>query len=967
MNSYILNRCQGSINPAEFHIAQKTRLVHCLEPAQGIRFSSYHASSASEQASSKLGGDREDYNGVTEVWAHKAGVNVLATDPYEKRYMLSGGADASIHLWDLESRNSELNHVHKSTASVTKSSNPSAHTHALTSLSIYPFDPTPSTILTTSHDTTLKLSSLTPPSILPVHTFSLHSTPYSHSFSAHPSSLLLVAVGTSEKSVRLLDMRSGLSTHALPGHNSAVLSVSWAPHREYLLSSASTDNRVLIFDVRRGGHNSTLASLDMDDAVGVLPPEDAPASYYGREPFSLQARAHNGAVTGVRWTSNGTHLITSGQDSRIRVWDASTGANTLVHFGPRIRNSSSLHLAERAPLILPRSDVTPGRDMLMWPNYNDPDDRGEIFMFELRDGTFIKRLNVPGMPSGASRQKMRGRPTALSAARINALAWRGNGGSGEGMEMFSGHGDGTIRAWVSRTPDDVEEENEEEQAEQEEKKRKRDVLEEVYRGLMEPNLLSVVGAAYLHAHRRAQYRELPEDGRYNLQTINTLHDEVIGRPEIDLRDRFPSDYARRYRWAMPKAKAPGPQQSAPPCDWVRERLDAINTASILYPLSDQASALLQKYSETNGYSCETSLAASLKKLILDSERLFELRIRGVVVKCSDEIVIKVFPDSRDLAEYHNLQYLADHACDLPIPRTHGLIMLGNLCVMLMSYIPGVTLEKAWPGLSHEAKLSLQKQLDLIFSRLRSLRQDDGPELGSAGGEAVKDYRIMEIFAYKGITTARGFDELQFSAKHRASPCFVKLLRSFLEEQNKTLRGSVFTHGDLKKSNIMVKQDPRNADAYAVTGIIDWEDSGFYPEYHECTTLSNGQSIMSDDDWYLYVPDCISPLRLPVRCVLLALIIASVCINNIFLFQPIQNIEEEILATIIRLLVADRRIPCNIFDVIDLCRVDFAQGTELDKRIRNKCVQWHSHVTEITLTSTEELDGGLIGLVFRIDE
>lgn len=182
----------------------------------------------------------------------------------------------------------------------------------------------------------------------------------------------------------------------------------------------------------------------------------------------------------------------------------------------------------------------------------------------------------------------------------------------------------------------------------------------------------------------------------------------------------------------------------------------------------------------------------------------------------------------------------------------------------MSYIPGVTLDKVWQSLPHETKLSLQKQLDSIFSRLRSLRQDDGPELGGTGGEGVKDYRIMETFAYKGITTAREFDELQFSAKHRASPCYVKLLRSFLEEQNKHLRGSVFTHGDLKKSNIMVKQDPRNINAYTVTGIIDWEDSGFYPEHYECTTLSNGQSIMTDDDWYLYVPDCISPLRFPVR-------------------------------------------------------------------------------------------------------
>ncbi|KAL4914312.1 kinase-like protein [Aspergillus aurantiobrunneus] len=379
------------------------------------------------------------------------------------------------------------------------------------------------------------------------------------------------------------------------------------------------------------------------------------------------------------------------------------------------------------------------------------------------------------------------------------------------------------------------------------------------------DLLSVVGETYLGAHRVAQYSHLSEAGQYNLQTVHDLHDEVIDRPEVDLRAQFPADYARRYRWAMPKPEEKPPPQPKPHRDWVSRKLDAINTASIIYPLSDHAWALLRQYPEASDVSEETSLAASLKSLILQSERLFELSIRtGVVVRCSDSLVLKVFPDTRDLTEYHNLQYLAHHAYDLPIPKPHGLVMLGGLRAMFLSYVPGTTLDKVWPGLSHEAKLSVQKQLDRVFSRLRGLRQDDGQDLGGVRGEGVKDYRIMEVFSYKGINTAKGFDELQFSAKHCASPCYVRLLRSFLEKENESLRGSVFTHGDLKKCNIMVNQDPVDGNTCLVTGIIDWEDGGFYPEYYECTTLSNGQSIMSDDDWYLYAPDCISPLRFPVR-------------------------------------------------------------------------------------------------------
>lgn len=76
MNSYLLNRALGSITPSTFHAAQTTRLVHHLEPAPGIRFFSRQ----SQQA-----GNVPEEDSENEVYAHKAGVNVLAIDQYEGR------------------------------------------------------------------------------------------------------------------------------------------------------------------------------------------------------------------------------------------------------------------------------------------------------------------------------------------------------------------------------------------------------------------------------------------------------------------------------------------------------------------------------------------------------------------------------------------------------------------------------------------------------------------------------------------------------------------------------------------------------------------------------------------------------------------------------------------------------------------------------------------------------------------
>lgn len=76
-----------------------------------------------------------------------------------------------------------------------------------------------------------------------------------------------------------------------------------------------------------------------------------------------------------------------------------------------------------------------------------------------------------------------------------------------------------------------------------------------------------------------------------------------------------------------------------------------------------------------------------------------------------------------------MQYLEEHAPDIPAPRPHRLVAFGNYRVLFMTSIPGSTLAAAWPEMSHEAKLSVQTQLNEIFRRLRTLRRADGAELG----------------------------------------------------------------------------------------------------------------------------------------------------------------------------------------------------------------------------------------------
>lgn len=85
MNSYLLNRALGSVIPREFHRAQTHRLVHNIEPAPGIRFSSRKASAPTDQSEDDVAPLDQELGIAAEVVSHKSGVNCLAVDQFEGR------------------------------------------------------------------------------------------------------------------------------------------------------------------------------------------------------------------------------------------------------------------------------------------------------------------------------------------------------------------------------------------------------------------------------------------------------------------------------------------------------------------------------------------------------------------------------------------------------------------------------------------------------------------------------------------------------------------------------------------------------------------------------------------------------------------------------------------------------------------------------------------------------------------
>lgn len=297
----------------------------------------------------------------------------------------------------------------------------------------------------------------------------------------------------------------------------------------------------------------------------------------------------------------------------------------------------------------------------------------------------------------------------------------------------------------------------------------------------------------------------------------------------------------------------------PPPEDTLTRLASAATANIIFPLSDAVNDLISRhiYGTEESLTSSETLALSMKRLFSASDKLWEHRFRGTVFKCSDKVVAKVILGFHNSIEYTSMQYLYKYAPEIPAPRPRGLVDLGNFWAIFMTYIPSITLEKAWPSLCHEQKVSIQYQLNDILTRMRQMEQPDRLPLGGVGGEGVKDLHREDCRSNKVIKTVAGFEDFKFSISKFASDSYVRFLKALLPP---TTKRSVFTHGDFRPGNIIVLTDYRNN--CIVKGIIDWEDSGFYPDFHEATKCTNLLDAGENTDWYEYLPKCISPSSFP---------------------------------------------------------------------------------------------------------
>lgn len=163
---------------------------------------------------------------------------------------------------------------------------------------------------------------------------------------------------------------------------------------------------------------------------------------------------------------------------------------------------------------------------------------------------------------------------------------------------------------------------------------------------------------------------------------------------------------------------------------------------------------------------------------------------------------------------------------------------------LMTRLPGCEVGQVYKSLSPEAKATFIKEIKTYLNLIRQWESPWGEEkVCSIIGGPIRSIRVpnnlvgpcdagQELHNYLLSPARNSFDSEEEYEEH------LKRARKLRSLQRP---GVKFTHGDLKRHNILVDNEGH------VTGFIDWESAGWYPEFWEYTTAM--RYVLKNSGWW----------------------------------------------------------------------------------------------------------------------
>ncbi|KAK3309832.1 kinase-like domain-containing protein [Chaetomium strumarium] len=217
--------------------------------------------------------------------------------------------------------------------------------------------------------------------------------------------------------------------------------------------------------------------------------------------------------------------------------------------------------------------------------------------------------------------------------------------------------------------------------------------------------------------------------------------------------------------------------------------------------------------------------------ILASPTRLSADYENIVVQVGDHFAVK-YGGRTSLQEGENMLFV-QRSSRVPVPKVYALFHDEETDVdfIVMEYIPGENLERAWGRLGTTEKRAIASQLRRHMDELRSI-----PPPGYYGG--IWRQPTQDFYFEAPEQHSRPHKDNTISGPHETEEQWVEaMLHSrglplLRRHYHAIFKGHkpVFTHANFFLGNVMLRED-------GTPVIIDWEASGWYPSFWEyCCTV-----------------------------------------------------------------------------------------------------------------------------------
>jgi WD40 repeat protein len=437
--------CAGSGQARSLNPAEGTRRYVELFPQRGHIFSVSSVAyspdgrfvvSGSADSSVKIW----DLETGRELWTlpeHEAAVKSVAYSP-DGRRIVSGAADYAIKLWDVE------------TGEELKSLN--GHSNVVNSVA---YSPDGRFVVSGSADRTVKVWN--------VETGRNERTFYGHSLwvnaVCYSPDGRVIASASRDGTVQLWDVEKGELQRSLSGHSGEVAALGFSPDSRFV-ASGSSDSSIILWDLREGGKARTL--LGHEGVVRTL--AFSPDGRHIASASSMDAtiriwdagtgrQINSFGMVGVEslsYSPDGRRIASGSMDNAIRLWEAETGEAILTLAGRSSWARSVAHSPDGAHIAMGSTDRTvhvweagTGREILTLAGHSatvrsvaySPDGK------RILSGAADSSVRVWDAASGRELQTLWGHSSVVKAVAYDPT----------GRFIFSGSSDASVKVWDAQT------------------------------------------------------------------------------------------------------------------------------------------------------------------------------------------------------------------------------------------------------------------------------------------------------------------------------------------------------------------------------------------------------------------------------------------------------------------------------------------------------------------------------------